>query len=53
MLLAFDFSTMVSNALGIITSIISFITENNLLITLLGVSIVLSLVFAVYARLHR
>lgn len=53
MLLAFDFGSMVSSALGTISSIVNWILGEPLLLGLIGIFIVLPIVFGVIAGLRR
>lgn len=53
LLLDITFSSMVTDAITVITSIFNFITSNWLLVGSIGVSIVIAIIFAVYSRLHR
>ena len=53
MLLDVTFTSMISDALTVISTVFTWITSNWLLMGTLGVSIVLGVVFAVYSRFHR
>ena len=53
MLLAFDFGTMVSSALTTISSIITWILGEPLLLGIIGIFIVLPIIFGVIAGLRR
>ena len=50
--LVFSFSTAIDEALDILTSLISFIQDNTLLVSLVFLSIVISVVFALVSRLR-
>lgn len=52
-LLAFSWSTLVSDVTGMLTSLITFITENSFLVMLIGIPLILGLLFSLISFFRR
>ena len=50
--LVFSFATMISDALTVLTSLINFIQDNTLLISLLGIVVAIPLVFSIISYIR-